>query len=131
MVGEDLKHLADAEDPEIVPANPQCNAVFSASDGSAVAGSKIDVAWVAGAAVATHFVHGFTCPVDPAEVAKTEPDGWTSAGVGVLVSAGQIVDIDVSNTGKDYYVALIVGDTDDLATCTVLSGGVGVTCTSG
>lgn len=131
MVKEDLKHLADAEDPEIVPANPKCNALFSASDGTSVLDNQIDVDFVAGNAVATHYVHMFTCPVDPDEVALTEPDGWTLAATPVLVSAGAYDGVTVANIAKDYYVALIVADTNDLSTATIISGGIGLTCTSG
>jgi len=131
MVKEDLKHLADAEDPEIVPANPKCNALFSASDGTSVLDNEIDVDFVAGVALAAHYVHMFTCPVDPDEVALTEPDGWSYAATPVLVSAGAYDSVTVLNIGKDYYVALIVADTNDLSTATIISGGIGLTCTSG
>ena len=131
MVAEDLKHLADAEDPEIVPANPKCDAVFSSADGSSAVSSQIDIDFVAGSAVATYYVHAFTCPVDPDEVALTEPDGWTYAATPVLVSAGAYDAIPVTNAAKDYYVALVVADTNDLSTATKISGGLGATCTSG
>jgi len=131
MVALDLKHLADAEDPEIVPGNPQRNSLFSAADGSSAVSSQIDVDFVAGAAEATDYVHAFTCPVDPDEVALTEPDGWTYAATPVLVSAGAYDAIPVTNAAKDYYVALVVADTNDLSTATKISGGIGVTCTSG
>ncbi len=131
MVKEDLKHLADAENPEIIPGNPKCNALFSAADGSSVLDNEIDIDFVAGNATAAHFVHAFTCPVDPDEALLTEPDGWSLAATPVLVSAGAYDKITVANIGKDYYVALIVADTNDLSTATKISGGIGLTCTSG
>jgi len=131
MVAEDLKHLADAEAPEIVPANPKENALFSISDDGG-AGSQIDVAWVAGVAVATHHVHVFSCPVDPDEVAKTEPDGWTyHSGTVELVSASGAAALAVLNAGKDYFVVCLVADNATLASAVSISGGIGATIASG
>ena len=131
MVAEDLKHLAAAEVPEIVPANAKCNALFSVADATG-GPNKLDVTWVAGNAVGGHFVYIFTCPVDPDEVAKTEPDGWTRrpGGAPNVFDAAQAA-IAVSNAAKDYYVACLVGDTADFAAATIISGGIGQTCTSG
>jgi len=131
MTCEDLKHLAAAEPPEIIPANPDANALFGGMDGASVVANQIDVDFIAADAIPTHFVHALTSPVDPEEVGLTEPDGWTLAATPVLVSAGAYDAIVVTNTGKDYHVALIVGDTNDLATCTVISGGIGLIATSG
>jgi len=131
MVAEDLKHLADAEVPEIVPANPKCNALFSAADGVG-GGGQINITWVAGVATTTYWVHIFTCPVDPDEVAKTEPDGWTYQSTVVeLVSAGAAAALPVLNSGKDYYVACLVANHATLSSATIISGGIGVTCGSG
>ena len=69
--------------------------------------------------------------MDPDEAALTEPDGWSYAATPVQVSTGAYAKIAVANIGKDYYVALVVADTNDLATATKISGGIGLTCTSG
>jgi len=131
MVAEDLKHLADAEDPQIVPANPNENAVFSIADGAGASG-QIDITWVAGSADSTHFVHAFTCPVDPDEVAKTEPDGWTyHSGEVEQVTTGAAGSFVVSNVAKDYHVVAIVADHVVLATAANYSGGIGATIASG
>lgn len=131
MVAEDLKHLHEAEDLEIVPANSKCNALFSMADDGGI-GSQIDVTWVAGVAVATHNVHGFTCPVDPNQVGKLEPDGWTyQSGEIELVSALAAGSYLCANSAKDYYVALLVANHAVLATATAIAGGIGLTCTSG
>ena len=131
MSGLDLKHLALSENPEIVPGNPKCDALFSAADATSVLDNEVDLAFVAGNAISTYFVHAFTCPVDPDEAALTEPDGWSYAATPVEVSTGAYAKIAVANIAKAYYVALIVADTNDLATATKISGGIGLTCTSG
>ena len=124
MVAEDLKHLADAEDLEIVPANPECNALFSITAATGAA-AGVKFTWDAGNAIQTHYVHCFTCPVDPAESGKEEPDGWTHhSSKFVLVSGGTTVDLPTLNTEKAYHVVGIVGDTTDIATCTLISGGI-------
>lgn len=131
LSGTNLKLLAASSPPIILPGNPAINGLFSVADGSAVTGDTIDLDFVAGPAVSTNFVHAFTVPVDPAESGKEEPDAWTYAPTPVLVSAGAYDAIDVDNSAKNYYVALLVADTNDLATATVLSGGVGVVAVSG
>ncbi len=131
MVAEDLKHLAAAEVPQLVPANAKCNALFSVADATG-GPNKLDVTWVAGNAVPTHYVHPFTCPVDPDEPGKTEPDGWTYHDPKVLaVSAGTITHIIVQNTGKNYYFAALVLDQQLIANATIISGGIGVVAASG
>jgi len=131
MTREDLKHLAAAENPELIPANPDANALFSASDANAVVGSQIDLDFVAGPAILTHYVAFLTCPVDPAEVGLEEPDGWTLDGTPVLVSALAKTAIAVANPGKGYWVVGIVIDTATLAAATLISGGVSCVATSG
>ena len=131
MAGLDLKHLAKAENPEIFPANPHANAVFSIADATSTLDAEIDITWVQGVATTGHFLHVFTCPVDPDEALLTEPDGWTMFDMPVTVEAETRSAIHVTNIGKDYYVVGIVADTNDLATATVVSGGIGCTVTSG
>jgi len=124
MTRLDLKHLADAETPGIVPGNPECNALFSVADGTSVGVAQLDVDFVAGSALATHYVAALTCPVDPAEDGLEEPDGWTLQATPVLVSAASYDAMAVLNSGKDYYVVLLVIDTATLVAATIISGGV-------
>jgi len=131
MTCEDLKHLAASEPPEIIPANPENAALFSAADASSVAVKSIDVTFVAGEALATHYVVALTCPVEPDEVALTEPDGWTLAPTPVLVSTGAYSDITVLNGVKNYWVALIVIDVPVLAPPVIISGGISCIAESG
>ena len=131
MVKEDLTDLAAADSPEIIPPNPAAAALFSCEDGLEPSASKINIDFVAGSAVSTHYVVALTCPVDPAETDLEEPDGWTLAASPVLVSAGSYDSITVLNGGKAYWAVLIVIDTATLATATTISGGVSCEATSG
>ena len=131
MVKEDLTDLAAADSPEIIPPNPAAAALFSAEDDGDTIGITIGVDFVAGSAVATHYVAALTCPVDPAETDLEEPDGWTLAASPVLVSAATYGLIPVANALKDYYAVLLVIDTATLAAATIISGGVSCVCTSG
>ena len=131
MAGLDLKHLAKAENPEIFPANPDANAVFLIVDATSIVDAEINLNWVQGVATTGHFLHVFTCPVDPDEVGLTEPDGWTMFDAPITVQSGSQAAIPVANIAKSYYVVGIVADTDDLTTATVFSGGIGCTVTSG
>ena len=131
MVKEDLTDLAAADSPEIIPPNPAAAALFSAADGASATAGHIEVDFVAGSALPTHFVAALTCPVDPAEEGLEEPDGWTLAGAPVLVTTGKYLHINVLNEAKDYWVVLIVIDTAALITATKISGGVSCVATSG
>ena len=126
-----LTDLKAAAAPGLVPGNPDAAALLTVVDGAGGTDAEIDITWAAGAAIATHFVHPFTCPVDPDEAEKEEADAWTMYGTPTLVSAGSIAAIPVTFVAKAYYVACLVGDTNDLATCTVLSGGTAKEITSG
>ena len=131
MVKQDLTDLAASEPPEIIPPNPENDALFSIADDSSVVGSLIQVVWVAGSAIQTHYVAFLTCPVDPAEVGLEEPDGWTLDGTPVLVSNLTTGAIAVSNAAKDYWVVGLVIDTATLVAATKISGGVSCVATSG
>jgi hypothetical protein len=74
----------------------------------------------------------FTCPADPDEVGKVEPDVWT-AHTPQLVSAygaGTAPDISVATADKEYHVAALVIDAATLALATKISGGVAALGTS-
>jgi len=131
MTKEDLHDLAISEPPEIIPGNPENDALFSVADNSSITTKEVDIIWVPGAALLTHYVVALTCPVTPAEVAKEEPDGWTLTPTPVLVSAGSYPPITVLNAAKDYWVVCIVIDTATLVAATKISGGVSCVGTSG
>jgi len=131
MTKEDLHDLAISEPPEIIPGNPENDALFSCVDAFTITANQIDIGFVAGAALATHYVVALTCPVDPAEVALEEPDGWTLAATPVLVSAAAYDSIVVLNSAKSYWVVLIVIDTATLVAATKISGGVSCVAVSG
>ena len=131
MVKEDLTDLAASEPPEIIPPNPANDAIFSLADDAGVGANNIDLTFVAGPALATHYVAFLTCPVDPAEALLEEPDGWTLDGTPVLVSSAAKAGITVLNTGKNYWCVGVVIDTATLVAATKISGGVSVVAVSG
>jgi hypothetical protein len=126
-----LQLLSDDEPPIIIPGNPSANTLGSITADAQPLPSEIMLAWTPGAAIATHFVHLFSAPVDPLEADLEEPDVFTYAGTPQLVSAASGAIADLANEAKLYYVVALVADSDDLATATVLSGGIAITATSG
>jgi len=131
MTCEDLKHLAASETPEVIPANPDNTALFSAADATSTEDCTIDVTFQSGEADLTHYVCALTCPVEPEETALQEPDGWTLASTPVLVATEAYSGISVTHPGKDYWVVLIVIDTATLDEATKISGGTSCLAVSG
>lgn len=126
MSGTNLKLLAASTPPIIVPGNPKATSLFGATDTPSVVSSTLEVEFEAGEADQAFFVHAFSVPVDPAASGVEEPDSWTWDSTPVLVSADTYTGIAVLNGDVDYYVALLVADTNDLSSATVLSGGIGL-----
>ncbi|GAH87113.1 unnamed protein product, partial [marine sediment metagenome] len=125
MVKEDIRHLHNSEDPEIIPANPKCAAVFSIT-GAAGAAAGVKFSWDAGNAISSHVVHPFTCPVDPDQAGKTEPDAWTyHLEDASTVATGTTGDLTVLNTEKAYHLVGIVTNEANFTIATAISGGTG------
>jgi len=125
MVKTDLTILAAAGDPIIVPGNPDLHPVsLVAGANGSISGLKIT--WTQDLATTGNFAHIFTAPVDPDEESLTEPDVWTYQSDDIVtVETEEADDVPTANAAKDYYIAVVVADTNDLATATCVSGGTG------
>jgi len=117
--------------PPICPGNPSINPIADLADATSTTDGEIDVTWSQASAPDGSYVHGFSCPVDPDEVDKVQPDIWTYHEAVVVAVATEAASWPQFKIAKDYYVVAILGDTDDITTCTKLSGGVAITATSG
>lgn len=126
-----LKALTNGGYPPLVPDNKDLIAMASIT-AARTAVRDIQVTPARGASDVTNFWFLFVAPVDPTETAKVEADLWTQTNAVGHANDGVAKKVGTRPyANKDYYVAVILADTNSLATATKISGGVAAMSDSG
>lgn len=120
-----IKALAKSEPPPIVPLNKHVTPVASLTATPGLP-STVTITLYTGNANPNAYAALFSCPADPNEPAKTQPDLWTQQATAKISLIPPIpLSVGFPYPDKLYYLLILVGDSHaSFPAATNFSGGI-------